>query len=152
MQINVRYGDETKPLNMNCKSGVIIAHLRRCAGIENDVVLDLCDKEGNVKLLRQDPTVYANTLLSANETYFLVSAADNKEENVCNYTNLANMKEEEPPLEIKPTEIIKPPPRRMPPPRQHPEEEAAAEQQQQQQQQQQQRQNKGAKKETPAKK
>ena len=94
MQINIRYGDVTKPLNMNCKAGVILEHLRKCAGIESNVILDLSDKDGNVKLLRQNPTSYATTLLSANDTYYLVSAVEDQKQFI--YTVLANLTPQEP--------------------------------------------------------
>lgn len=115
MQINVRYGNVTKPLNMNCKAGVILEHIRKCAGIDPNVLLDLSDKDGNVKLLRQNPTTYATTLLSANDTYFLVSAVEEQKQFI--YTLLVELAPEEPAIVVKPTVADKPPPPKRPQPK-----------------------------------
>lgn len=113
MQINIRYADTTKPLNMNCKCGVILEHLRKCASIDPSVLLDLTDKDGNVKLLRQNPTTYATNVLSANETYYLVSAVEDQKQFI--YTVLANLTPEEQQIDVKPTKADKPPPPKRPP-------------------------------------
>lgn len=115
MQVNIRYGDITKPLNMNCKAGVILEHIRKCAGIDPNVLLDLTDKDGNVKLLRQNPTTYATTLLSANDTYFLVSAVEEDKQFI--YTLLVNLNPGEPSINVKPTQADKPPPPKRPQPK-----------------------------------
>ena len=115
MQINIRYGDITKPLNMNCKCGVILEHIRKCADIDPNVLLDLTDKDGNVKLLRQNPTAYATTILSANQTYYLVSAIEEQQQFI--YTLLVTLAPGEPQIDVKPTKADKPPPPKRPAPK-----------------------------------
>lgn len=105
MLITVRYGDVSKPINSNCKCGVILEHLRKVANIGPTVVLDLCDKDGVVKGLRPNPITYANTMLASGEKYFLVSAVDDGKQ--YNYQILANLTAEEGKIEVKPTKVDK---------------------------------------------
>ena len=105
MLITVRYGDVSKPINTNCKCGVILEHLRRAANLGATVVLDLCDKDGNVKGLRPNPITYANTMLTSGEKYFLCSATDDGKQ--YNYQVLANLTAEEGKIEVKPTKLDK---------------------------------------------
>lgn len=113
MQINIRFAEVNRPVNMNCKCGVIIESIRRLGSYDATLVLDVCDKDGNVKLLRQNLTSYATSYLSAGETYFLVSAtADGAR---FTYQNLAKLGPDEPVFEVKPTKADKPaPPKRAP--------------------------------------
>lgn len=106
MQVNIRYADANKPINMNCKCGVIIEHIRRLGNYDAALILDICDKDGNVKLLRQNPTAYATSYLSAGETYYLVSATEEAKQFV--YSVLATLTSEEPQIEVKPTKADKP--------------------------------------------
>ena len=115
MQVNVRYADVTKPINMNCKCGVIIEHIRRLGGYDATLILDVCDKDGNVKLLRQNPTTYATSCLQSGETYFLVSGTEDGKQ--FSYQVLANLTSEEPQIEVKPTKVDKPAPNRRAPPK-----------------------------------
>jgi hypothetical protein len=110
MMVTIRYADQSKILNLNCKSGVILEHIRKCGNFDSGLVLDLSDKDGNVRLMRQNLAVYANSFLSAGETYYLVSAQEETKQYV--YALLATLKPEEPPFEIKPTKIDKKEPKR----------------------------------------
>lgn len=105
MQVNIRYGDTNKPININCKCGVIIEYIRKCANLDSSLILDLCDKDGNVKLLRQNLTTYATSYLSAGETYYLVSATEDTKQFV--YQLMANLTSTEPTFDIKPTKVDK---------------------------------------------
>jgi hypothetical protein len=105
MLVTIRYGDQTKAINLNCKSGVILEYIRKCGNYDSGLALDLSDKDGNVRLLRQNCPVYANSYLTPGETYFLVSAQEEAKQYV--YTLLVNLKPEEPPFEVKPTKIDK---------------------------------------------
>jgi hypothetical protein len=107
MQVNVRYADVSKPINMNCKCAVILEHIRRLGNYDAALVLDVCDKDGNVKLLRQNPVMYATTYLSAGETYYLVSATEEGKQ--FTYQVLATLSQEEPQIDVKPTKVDKPP-------------------------------------------
>lgn len=115
MQVNIRYADVNKPINMNCKSGVILEHIRKCAGLDGSLLLDLSDKDGNVRTLRANPTTYATSFLSANETYYLVSATEENKQFI--YTLQATLTPDEPPFEIKPTKADKPNTTKRPPPK-----------------------------------
>lgn len=108
-----RYGDVTKILNTNCKCGVVIEHLRKAGNYDQSLVLDISDKDGNVKLLRNNVTAYANTMLAVGETYYLISAQEDGKQYT--YTLLANMKPEENPIEVKPTKMDKVIPKKPPP-------------------------------------
>ena len=101
MQINIRFNDQNKPININCKCGVILEHIRKCANLDSTLLLDLCDKDGNVKLLRPNLTSYATSYLSAGETYFLVSATEDTKQYT--YKLLVTLGPDEPPIEVKPT-------------------------------------------------
>jgi hypothetical protein len=99
---------------MNCKCGVIIEHIRRLGNYETSLILDVCDKDGNVKLLRQNPTTYATSYLSSGETYYLVSGIEEAKQFV--YQVQAALTAEEPQIEVKPTKADKPViPKRAPP-------------------------------------
>jgi hypothetical protein len=115
MQVNVRYADVTKPINMNCKCAVILEHIKRLGNYDAALVLDICDKDGNVKLLRQNPVMYATTYLSANETYYLVSATEDGKQ--FTYQVLAALTPDEPQIDVKPTKADKPPPPKRAPPK-----------------------------------
>jgi hypothetical protein len=106
MQVSIRYADVNKPINMNCKCGVIIEHIRRLGNYDATLILDICDKDGNVKLLRQNPTSYATSYLTANETYYLVSGVEDSKQ--FTYSVLATLTAEEPQIEVKPTKADKP--------------------------------------------
>jgi hypothetical protein len=113
MQVNIRYGDVNKPINMNCKCAVILEHMRRLGGYDATLILDICDKDGNVKLLRQNPTTYATSYLVAGETYYLVGATEEPKQFV--YEVLATLTSDEPQIDVKPTKADKPSqPRRAP--------------------------------------
>lgn len=105
MEVKIRFNDTCKHINLNCKNGVILEHVRALAELDPNVILDLCDKDGNVKLLRQNPTAYATTGLAPNETYYLVSAVE--ENKFFQYTLIANLNKDEVPFEIKPTKADK---------------------------------------------
>ena len=115
MQVNIRYAEVNKPINMNCKCGVILEHIRKLGNYDPALVLDVCDKDGNVKLLRQNPTGYATSCLSAGETYYLVSATEDGKQFV--YQTLATLTAEEPQFEVKPTKADKPAPTKRAAPR-----------------------------------
>ena len=117
MQVNIRYADVNKPINMNCKCGVILEHIRKLGNYDAALVLDVCDKDGNVKLLRQNPTTYATSYLSAGETYYLVSATEDPAGKQFVYQNLATLTGEEPQFEVKPTKADKPAPAKRAAPR-----------------------------------
>jgi hypothetical protein len=108
MTVTIRYAEVPKLINMNCKCGVILEHIRRLGNYEAAVILDVCDKDGNVKLLRQNPTISATSYLSAGATYWLVSATEDAK--MFNYQLLATLTPEEPQIEPKPTKADKPPP------------------------------------------
>jgi hypothetical protein len=113
MQVNIRYADVNKPINMNCKCAVILEHMRRLGNYDTALILDLCDKDGTVKLLRQNPTSYATSYLVAGETYYLVSATEEPKQFV--YQILATFLPDEPQIDVKPTKADKPSqPRRAP--------------------------------------
>jgi hypothetical protein len=103
MLVTIRFAEESKLLNLACKCGVILEHIRKCGGLEPSLALDLSDKDGNVRLLRQNLTCEANTFLTSGETYFLVSAEEEPKQYT--YTLLAKLRPEEPVFEIKPTKI-----------------------------------------------
>lgn len=105
MIVTIRFGDQSKPINTNCKNGVILEHIRSCAGVDNSVIVDLCDKDGNVKLLRSNPTAYATSYLQSGETYFFVSAQEEAKQYV--YSLLVNLKPDENAFDIKPTKLDK---------------------------------------------
>ena len=105
MIVNIRFLDQSKPINTNCKCGVILEHIRSCGGLDPSLVLDLCDKDGNVKLLRTNLTNYATSYLQSGETYYLVSAQEETKQYV--YTLQATLKSDEPQFEIKPTKLDK---------------------------------------------
>ena len=113
MIVHIRYADQTKPINTNCKNGVILEHIRTCAGIDNSVVIDFCDKDGNVKLLRSNPTAYATSYFQSGETYFLVSAQEELKQYT--YKLLVTLKPEENQFDIKPTKLDKKDAKKPPP-------------------------------------
>jgi hypothetical protein len=117
MMVTIRYADQSKLINLNCKSGVILEHIRKCGNFDPALIIDLSDKDGNVRLMRQNLAVYANSFLTSGETYYLVSAQEEAKQYV--YALLATLKPEEPPFEIKPTRIDKKEPKRAakPPPK-----------------------------------
>lgn len=101
MQVNIRFNDQNKPININCKCGVILEHIRKCGNIEQGLLLDLCDKDGNVKLLRPNLTAYATSYLSGGETYFLVNCIEDPKQYT--YKLLATLTPEEGTIDVKPT-------------------------------------------------
>jgi hypothetical protein len=101
MLAKIRYGDHTRTVNLNCKCGVILEHIRKCGNYESGLVLDLSDKDGNVRLLRQNNSLYANSFLTAGETYFLVSAHEDPKQSV--YALLVKLTQEETAFDLKPT-------------------------------------------------
>lgn len=113
MIVTVRFGDQSKPINTNCKNGVILEHIRACAGVDSSIIVDLCDKDGNVKLLRSNPTAYATSYLQSGETYFFVSAQEETKQYT--YTLLVNLKPDEPQFDIKPTKLDKKDSKKPPP-------------------------------------
>jgi len=115
MQINIRYADVNKPININCKCGVIIEHIRKCANLDPSLILDFCDKDGNVKLLRSNLTAYATSFLSAGEVFYLVGAQEDGKQYV--YKLLATLTPEEGVIEVKPTKADKKDATKKPPPK-----------------------------------
>ena len=115
MQINIRFNEINKPININCKCGVIIEHIRKCANLDLNLLLDFCDKDGNVKLLRSNLTSYATSFLTAGETYFLVSGQEDGKQYT--YKLLVNLLPEEGNIEVKPTKIDKRETVKKPPPK-----------------------------------
>jgi hypothetical protein len=107
MQVNIRYSDVNKPINMNCKCAVILEYIRKLGNYDPGLLLDACDKDGNVRLLRQNPLAYATTCFTVGETYYLVSAAEEGKQFV--YQMLTIRGEDEPEIEVKPTKIEKQP-------------------------------------------
>jgi hypothetical protein len=105
MLVTIRYADQSKLINLSCKCGVILEHIRKCGNLDANLALDLSDKDGNVRLLRQNLTAYANSFLTSGETYFLVSAQEESKQYV--YTLLVTLKPDEPVFEIKPTKVDK---------------------------------------------
>jgi hypothetical protein len=106
MQVTIRYSDVSKPINMNCKCAVIMEHIRKLGNYESGLLLDLCDRDGNVKLLRQNPVAYTTTCLTAGDTYYLVSAIAKGKQYT--YQVLATMLQNEQEIEVKPTKAEKP--------------------------------------------
>ncbi|EAY12387.1 hypothetical protein TVAG_246210 [Trichomonas vaginalis G3] len=115
MQINIRFNDQNKPININCKCGVILEHIRKCANLDSSLLLDLSDKDGNVKLLRPNLTTYATQFLSAGETYYLVSATEDPKQYT--YKLLATLTPEEGTIDVKPTKPDKKDVAKKPPPK-----------------------------------
>jgi hypothetical protein len=105
MLVTIRYAAESKLINLNCKCGVILEHIRKCGNFDAALALDLSDKDGNVRLLRQNLAAYANSFLTSGETYYLVSAQEEAKQYV--YTLLVTLKPEEPVFELKPTKVDK---------------------------------------------
>lgn len=101
----VRIGLTSVPINLNCRNGVLIEHLRSRGGLTSLQVLDLSDKEGNVKNLRSNPLVYASSTLQQNEVYFIVSALEDGKQTT--FSLLAEFTEDETPFEVKSTKIDK---------------------------------------------
>jgi hypothetical protein len=114
MQVNIRFQETSKPINMNCKCGVIIEHIRGLGSYDAALILDLSDKDGNVRMLRQNPTLYATQYLTAGETYYLVSGTEDGKQFV--YQILATLSPDEGTIDVKPTKVDKPvAPKKAPP-------------------------------------
>lgn len=105
MIASVRVGDQCKMINTNCKSGVVLEYLKKCAGLDSSALVDLCDKDGNVRSMLVNPFKYASTCLKTGETYYLVKAE--KKDSQLVYTLMCNLKSDEPSFEIRALSIDK---------------------------------------------
>jgi hypothetical protein len=57
-------------MNLNCKCGVILKHIRKFTNLDVRPVLDLSDEDGNVALFPQSLAAYANSFLRPQKHIF----------------------------------------------------------------------------------
>lgn len=102
MQADIRFNQTSKPVNLDCRCGVILEYIRKLAEIDRSYRLDVCDKDGNVRRLNESLTSYASNLLESGETYFLVNVIDDsKDPNIASYALLVELGRDEPKIEPK---------------------------------------------------
>jgi hypothetical protein len=88
MYVIVQCGkDEKHVMNANCRCLFLLEALRRKGDCAEDVEIDVCDEQGNVKLLRENLDRYASELLAERERLVLLKV-DRNDSGASSYTPL----------------------------------------------------------------
>jgi len=98
MFIKVLYGDNKEALfNPQCRTLLLLEHIKETVGYDNEVDIDLSDENGFVvHLLRSPPLQYASEYLESRRTFILLKVSKQEDGSESIEPMLQNLKSKKP--------------------------------------------------------